>query len=175
MRLIEHMGAHILCDKNIDRSLEPCGLCLRPSPVCSFYLERSSGTVSDMRVDQKKSVCINKVSFRYKVTATSPGTSLCSNIPVICPECPPNAPAVWKYNMSSHMERKHPHIPQNALREEWAISDHEMDVMKQIWSDRHKKKKKKNKKKQGKQGLHISEAHKSALALEEYVRATRHG
>ncbi|KAK0451744.1 hypothetical protein EV421DRAFT_1060672 [Armillaria borealis] len=175
MRLLEHMGAHILYDKNIDRSLEPCGLCLRPSPVCSFYLKRSSGTVSDMRVDQKRSVCINKVSFRYKVAATSPSTSLCSNIPVICPECPPKAPAVWKYNMPSHMKRKHPHVPQNALREEWVVSDLEMDEMKNIWSGRHKNKKskknKKNKKnkKQGKQGLQVSEAHKSALALEDEI------
>ncbi|SJL10364.1 uncharacterized protein ARMOST_13750 [Armillaria ostoyae] len=135
MRLLEHMGAHILYDKNIDRSLEPCGSCLRPSPACSFYLKGSSGTVSDMRVDQKRSVCINKVSFRYKVAAASPSTSLCSNIPVMCPECPPKAPAVWKYNMPSHMERKHPHVPQNALSEEWAVSDLEMDLMKNIWSE----------------------------------------
>ncbi|KAK0194401.1 hypothetical protein F5146DRAFT_927138 [Armillaria mellea] len=171
VRLLEHMGAHILYDKNIDCSLEPCGSCLRPSPVCSLYLKRSSDT--DVRVDQKKSVCINKKSFMHKVAARFPSTSRCSNILVTCPECPPDAPAVWKYNMPSHIKRKHPHVPPNALRKEWVISDDEMDSMKNIWLERHKNKKNKTKnknKKQGKQGLKISEAHKSALALERYVR-----
>ncbi|PBK92562.1 hypothetical protein ARMGADRAFT_930421, partial [Armillaria gallica] len=117
-RLLEHKGAHILYDKNIDRSIEPCGLCLRPSPMCIFYLKRSFGMVSDIQVDQMRSVCVNKVSLKYKIAVTSISTSPCSNAPVICPECPPKAPAVWKYNMPSHMERKHPHVLQNALGEE---------------------------------------------------------
>ncbi len=127
------MGAHILYDKNIDRSVEPCGLRLRPSPMCIFYLKRSFGMVSDIQVDQTKSVCVNKVSFKYKIAVTSTSTSPCSNAPVICPECPLKAPAVWKYNMPSHMEKKHPHALQNALGEEWAISDLQMNLMKIIY------------------------------------------
>ncbi|KAK0223852.1 hypothetical protein IW262DRAFT_1547431 [Armillaria fumosa] len=136
-----------------------------PYIACTIYLKRTSGTISDMRVDQKDSVCINKELFKSKVAPTSPSASPCSNILVTCPECPPKAPAVWKYNMPSHIRRKHPHIPQSALRKEWVVSDREMDLMKKIWSERHKDKKK-NKNKQGKQALQISEAHKSALALE---------
>src|SRR6266536_6169087 len=42
-RVLEHMGGHILFDPSVDCSLEPCGLCLRPSPLCIFYLKKCKG------------------------------------------------------------------------------------------------------------------------------------
>ncbi|TRM60789.1 hypothetical protein BD626DRAFT_435179, partial [Schizophyllum amplum] len=43
-RVIAHVGSHILYDtKNIDRGLEPCGICLRPYTLCQIYLQARVG------------------------------------------------------------------------------------------------------------------------------------
>ena len=37
-KILEHVAAHILFDNTLDATQEPCRLCMRPSPLCSFYL-----------------------------------------------------------------------------------------------------------------------------------------
>ncbi|RXW13089.1 hypothetical protein EST38_g12763, partial [Candolleomyces aberdarensis] len=43
-RVLEHMAVHILFDPKVKASDEPCGLCLRPSPICRFYLKKGKGS-----------------------------------------------------------------------------------------------------------------------------------
>lgn len=42
-RVFEHMEAQMLHDPKIKSTGEPCGLCLRPSPLCVFYLRKRRG------------------------------------------------------------------------------------------------------------------------------------
>jgi hypothetical protein len=57
-RVLEHMAAHILFDSSIDRSSEPCGLCLQPSPLCVYYLKKGKGAGTSEQVDVVKSTLL---------------------------------------------------------------------------------------------------------------------
>ncbi|KAF7330749.1 hypothetical protein MVEN_02413600 [Mycena venus] len=160
-RILEHCAAHLLYDSSINRQHELCGLCMRPTPMCVFYLRKANGKP---QIDWEKSTCRFKISFRYAVAATSTLASPCSNVPVTCPLCGPKRPAVWKYNLEAHFRDVH-HLanPQNFLSSV-TISDDEKTGLKKIWDARHthpqprKLKKKRN-------PLQISEAHSSRLAF----------
>jgi len=62
-KILEHVAAHILFDKSLNSSLELCGLCLRPTPNCVFYLRKGKGVGSSCQVDLKKSRCPNLRRF----------------------------------------------------------------------------------------------------------------
>lgn len=85
-RVLEHMGAHILFDSGVDRTTNPCGLCLLSSQACRYFVGRGKGSKASRHVDSKRSTC--------------------SNVPIPCPLCP-DAPAVWRYNLQSHFLNMH--------------------------------------------------------------------
>lgn len=79
-RVLEHMGAHVLHDSSVDVSYQPCGLCLRPSPICAIYLRKGKGATASNQVDWDKSTCIRPTWFSYSVAEMSSQTSPCSNV-----------------------------------------------------------------------------------------------
>lgn len=102
-RVLTHIGAHVLHDNTLDLSTEPCGLCLRPSNICKFYLSKGKGSNGNTKVDKTRTQgCPNMVSFAYNVAAESTKTSPCSNVPITCPLCPSASPAIWRYNARGH-------------------------------------------------------------------------
>lgn len=100
--ILEHMGAHILFDATLNASEEYCGLCLHPSPMCQIYINKGCGADGRVSVDLSRSTCPNLICFNYKSAAQSSQQSPCSNVPVVCPHCPPSSPAVWRYSLHSH-------------------------------------------------------------------------
>ncbi|KAF7369372.1 hypothetical protein MVEN_00265800 [Mycena venus] len=160
-RILEHCGAHLLYDSSINRQHEHCGLCMRPTPMCVFYLKKSNGKP---QIDWDKSTCLLKVSIRYAVAAESSSASPCSNVSVICTLCGPKRSAVWKYNLEAHFRNVHQlHNPQS-----WpmsiGITDDEKTALKKIWDSRQEYPRPRNMKKK-KNPLVISEAHSSRLAF----------
>jgi hypothetical protein len=59
-RMLEHMGTHILYDSTISRSLQVCGLCLPPTPMCMIYLKGCGGS-KGYSVDMNRSNCVNLI------------------------------------------------------------------------------------------------------------------
>ncbi|KAJ8089166.1 hypothetical protein PM082_014414 [Marasmius tenuissimus] len=146
--VLAHMGSHCLFDTvNTPSLLEPCGLCLRPSPTCAIYLEKGRGHNGRLRVDRKRSTCSNLLSFSYTAAAQSTDNSPCSNVPLICSLCPSGDPAVWKYNMKEHIAIKHAPITPANYKSLWEIGCEERDAMRKIWKNRHREIKSRNTKK----------------------------
>ena len=163
-RILEHMGAHILHDGDLDRSEERCGLCLRPAPMCQFYLRKGRGVAGSVSVDRKKSTCVNMIRFTYATAAISSEASPCSNVPVICSLCPENSPAVWTYSLHAHFRAQHflrslAHFPIKIF-----LSQSEKDGMARVWISRLTVQRPR-KMKQKKPSLAISEAHRAQLYL----------
>ncbi|KAJ7468833.1 hypothetical protein B0H11DRAFT_1731985 [Mycena galericulata] len=50
-KILEHNGAHILFDESIEESDQPCGLCLRPYPICTFELRKTAGSAAAHQID----------------------------------------------------------------------------------------------------------------------------
>lgn len=69
-RVLEHMAAHFLFDRSTNPSLEPCGFCARPYPMCVFYTRKGKGADSGLQVDFKRSHgCERAVPFKYKAAS----------------------------------------------------------------------------------------------------------
>ena len=100
--VLEHMDSHILCDPNVNRTEEQCGLCLRPAAMCPIYVTKGHGVRGRCTVDFAKSTCPNLARFHYKNASESTEKSPCSNIPINCSLCPLGSPAVWTYNLKGH-------------------------------------------------------------------------
>jgi hypothetical protein len=83
--LIQHISSHILFDNSLDKTLQLCGLCFRPSPTCVIYLRKGKGSGSSIQVDLKRSRCPNLQKFSYQHAATgaprSPAQMYPSNAP----------------------------------------------------------------------------------------------
>ncbi|KAF8066505.1 hypothetical protein FPV67DRAFT_1652976 [Lyophyllum atratum] len=163
---LAHVGAHILHDRKPGLSTEPCGLCLRPSALCRFFLTKSKGADGGPKIDTTRSRgCPNMVNFKYAVAANSTATSPCSNVPVSCPLCPvKTSPAVWRYNWKAHFESTHPTVIFADYSSVSDLSNFEKAAMKRVWKDRHKVIVKRVIKKQLPH-LEVSAAHSSRLAL----------
>ncbi|KAJ7874305.1 hypothetical protein B0H14DRAFT_2343741 [Mycena olivaceomarginata] len=162
-RVLAHCGAHLLFDPSINRQHEACGLCMRPTPMCTFYLTRSNGK---FQVDWEKSTCMFRINFQYGVAeCSSSPSSPCSNVPVICPLCGPQHPAVWKYSLEAHFRNVHHLADSRKFPMTVTITDDEKTWMKEIWEARQKYPQPRNMKKKKKNPLEISEAHSSRLAL----------
>ena len=162
-RIIEHSGAHILFDRSIDHTLEPCGLCLRPAPLCKIYLKKTKGRTGNLAIDMRASSCSNLVKFSITVAAAFSDSSPCTNHPMHCPYCPGSSPAVWSYIFREHLCRFHPTVSLKDHESIWAISDLEKERMKQIWDDRLKQPKARRKAQCP--PLVISETHRTCLVL----------
>ncbi|KAF8145703.1 hypothetical protein K438DRAFT_1461495, partial [Mycena galopus ATCC 62051] len=160
-RVLAYCGAHLLFDPSINRQHESCGLCMRPTPMCTFYLRKSNGK---FQVDWEKSTCMFRIHFQYGVAECSSSSSPCSNVPVICALCGPKHPAVWKYNLEAHFRNVHHLTDSRKFPMTIMITDDEKTWMKEIWETRQKYPHPRNLK--NKQNpLEISEAHSSRLAL----------
>ena len=135
--MIEHIGAHILYDPRMIHATGPlCGLCLRPSPLCQFFLGKGKGRNGKVNINQKMSRgCLMKMNYSYSVATESMASSLCSNVPIHCPICPKSDPAIWKYFMRTHFEEKHK-VLLTKHEHLWKLSNFERTEMKKIWIKR---------------------------------------
>ncbi|KAF8978936.1 hypothetical protein BDQ17DRAFT_1175437, partial [Cyathus striatus] len=120
-----------------DQTLQPCGLCLRPYPMCKFYLKKIKGAGAKPKVDYTKSICANPLEFHYSIAETSTRTGPCSNVPLPCPRCPPGAPVIWHYNLCCHLVEEHPSAGLKDYEEQWAITEAEKVQLKEIWNTKH--------------------------------------
>jgi hypothetical protein len=86
--------------------------------------------------------------------------SPCSNVPLRCPLCPKADPAIWKYNLRSHLIRAHNCNDTALYKPLYVISKEESILMKASYlvKVRHSQKKKKP-------VFWISEAHSTRLML----------
>ncbi|KAK0452005.1 uncharacterized protein EV420DRAFT_1274042, partial [Desarmillaria tabescens] len=135
--LLAHIGAHILNESDLP-STEPCGLCGSPSPSCQYYLTRSTKGSTRTKIDYHTSRgCRNlAVRFNYSVAKVSKESAPCSNVPIRCPICPPNAFAIWKYNAKYHFINQHPTVQLDRYKDLWNITESEMKAMKEVWKNR---------------------------------------
>ncbi|KAF9060527.1 hypothetical protein BDP27DRAFT_1429958 [Rhodocollybia butyracea] len=136
-RLLEHIGAHIIFDSSVIRATEPCGFCLRPTPMCRLYLRKARGHKANLQIDTKKSTCPNLVKIWYGTASVSKKSAPCSNVPLLCELCGGlNAAAVWRYNMKEHLTNVHPTADLSKYEHLWSIHQHEITEMKKKWKNR---------------------------------------
>jgi hypothetical protein len=162
-RIIEHSGAHILFDSSIDRNSEPCGLCLRPAPLCKIYLRKTKGRTGNIAIDMRASACSNLIKFSIAIAAQFSDASPCTNHPMRCPYCPNSSPAVWSYTFREHLTHFHPTVPLEDHESIWAVSGPEEERMKQTWDNRLTQPK--ARRKTQRPLLVISETHRTRLVL----------
>lgn len=160
--MLEHMGSHLLNDQQLKSSQVPlCGLCLRPSPLCQYFLKKGKGANANPKVDEKKSKgCSLKVNFTYGTAMKSTKNSPCSNVPLVCPLCPSDSPAIWRYSMKRHMKVSHNKDLVDKYRALWEISKFEELAMEKKYLARRKLGVVTGKKIQP---LEISETHRSRI------------
>jgi len=164
-RVLEHIGAHVLFDRSVNRTEEPCGLCLRPAAICHYYLKKGKGARGSLKIDQEKTrSCPTKPKLSYGVASMSTKSSPCSNIPIICPLCSKLDPAVWRYNIKYHFIRAHPNADLKKYTNLWDLENFEILEMKKKWADRHRVMAKRGKKSKA-APLVISDAHRSQIPL----------
>ncbi|KAH9168605.1 hypothetical protein EDB89DRAFT_1909186 [Lactarius sanguifluus] len=167
-RVLAHITSHILHDLTVDKSQEPCGLCLRPANMCTIYLTKRSGRNYQPTVKYMGIVpCPNATNFSYSAAMVSSKSAPCSNIPLQCPYCPDGSPAVWRYNMRQHFRHRHQGIDITKHEDLWKITPAEATAMAAIWKNRHKQPKRRSKGKL-KVPLKLSEAH-SSRRLSSYI------
>ncbi|TFY55061.1 hypothetical protein EVG20_g9459 [Dentipellis fragilis] len=167
-RILAHIGSHVLYDPSVDRSEEPCGLCLRPGALCSIYLTKRLGRNGQWSVKYGGTEpCPNSINFSYTVAVTSSPSSPCSNAPLVCSICPDEAPAVWRYNLWSHFLCRHPTVPSAKYAELWTLASDEMTAMVALWNSRKKQPKKRGKGKDY-EPLKLSDAHTLRM-LSSYI------
>ncbi|KDQ06436.1 hypothetical protein BOTBODRAFT_91080, partial [Botryobasidium botryosum FD-172 SS1] len=65
----------------------PCGFCGRAGAHCEVFLTRSSTGARTV----KSPSCPFAYNFRYKAAAKFTKASPCTNVPIDCSLCPPNA------------------------------------------------------------------------------------
>ena len=164
-RIVEHIGAHILHDHSVDRLSEPCGLCLRPAPLCKIVLKKAKGKTGQLAIDMEASSCPNLVKFSITTAAGCTNTSPCTNHPIVCPHCDhlESSPVVWSYNFRSHLIRKHPRIPLQDHSDILVLTKLEKDGMQRVWEACFKQQKVRRKSQHA--PLVILETHHSHLVL----------
>ncbi|KAJ7822071.1 hypothetical protein B0H14DRAFT_3732640 [Mycena olivaceomarginata] len=124
--ILAHIGAHILHDPTVDSSTQPCGLCLRPWPMCQFFLKKSSSAANTLTLNMAISRgCPNLVYFSYGTTLISKDSSPSSNVPLKCPLCGPKEPAIWRYFFKQHLIQHHPDVGLVKYSHLWELSEAE--------------------------------------------------
>lgn len=136
-RVLEHIGAHILCDQTMTCTEPLCGLCLRPPALCQYYLKKGKGAKASLKIDEQKSRgCLVKVSYNFKSTSRSTKGSPCSNMPITCPVCPSSDPAIWRYFLKDHFRQVHGPELKKKYVSLWELTNFEEMEMKKIWRKR---------------------------------------
>ncbi|KAH9027882.1 hypothetical protein EDB85DRAFT_2170547 [Lactarius pseudohatsudake] len=130
-----------------------------------IYLRKAHGTAGSVSVDRKKSKCINMTHFNYATAFTSSEASPCSNVPIICPHCPDDSPAVWTYSLHAHFRERHRIQSPGDFPITICLSQSEKDGMRKVWNSRFKAPKQ-HKKKLNQPSLAILEAHHARLYLQ---------
>lgn len=171
-KLVEHMGMHILHDPMVKLVADnPCGFCCSTGPGCVVRLKKGKGRGGNLQIDVSNSRCINgnvvKISLASAGRSTAPR---CSNIPVICPLCPDGFPAIWKYNLPTHIAGAHETARLENFKKLCHIEPVEVGALKNLWR-RPRRPSARVIRDLG--GAIISEAHSARLAL-RYVRLDDH-
>ncbi|KAF8148942.1 hypothetical protein B0H34DRAFT_668127, partial [Crassisporium funariophilum] len=137
-RVLEHIGAHILFDPSIIHSALPlCGLCLRPAPLCQYFLKKGKGVHASLTINTESSKgCLIKTKYSYRVASESTASSPCSNVPLRCPLCPKADPAVWRYFLKTHFLEKHKTATLSKYEHLWKLTNFETSEMRKIWAKR---------------------------------------
>ncbi|KAJ6577547.1 hypothetical protein B0H19DRAFT_932108, partial [Mycena capillaripes] len=163
-RVLEHNGVHILFDESIKAVDQPCGLCLRPFPMCRFVFLKGAGTVAARQIDWARSTCLNPLKFQMAAAMKSSEKSPCTNYLILCPlHC---GVVVWTYNLIAHLKsslhnlRSFDNIPSFYRR-----AESELDRMRAVWDNRQNYPKARKTKKKQKAPLRISDAHRSIMAM----------
>lgn len=168
-RIVEHISAHILHDRSVNRASEPCGLCLRPAPLCKIILKKAKGKNGKISINMNASSCPNLVNLSIKVATGCSESSPCTNHPVACPYCDNSeaSPVVWSYNFRFHLLQKHPRVSLENHSDIFTLTKFEKDGMKGMWDHRHKQQK--LHRKTQRPPLVILETHRSRLVLKYVV------
>ena len=137
-KILEHITMHILFNNLLDNTKEYCRLCMCPSPLCSFYLQKGKGAGSVQQINKCVSRCLNFMGrLFYLAAATECPNSPCTNILVTCPLCPSTSAAVWKYNMKIHLVQTHPSTKGSDFPKAYANSNSKKAALKIQWEKRH--------------------------------------
>ena len=124
--VVQHMGEHFLHDGGAKGLVNPCRFCLSTGQVCFIYLKKAKGSDRANTIDMRKSRCPNLCTIKLGFAAKSSAKSLCTNVPLICPLCPKDVQAVWKYNMKRHIESIHPEAKAEDYADLYTISTTEI-------------------------------------------------
>ncbi|KAJ7575293.1 hypothetical protein C8J56DRAFT_801750, partial [Mycena floridula] len=159
----ENVAAHILHDDGFVAGSNTCGLCFANG--CVWYIKTKRKVLTVLAIDAKLTTCPNFKKLSYKSAAGSIASSPSSNVPIKCPRCPANSPAVWKYNMPAHFQLEHSNAPRAALDAVYNLDDSEKEWMKDLWKKRPTKLKDTTAQKGSGKPLVISEAHRADMVL----------
>ncbi|KAF8989979.1 hypothetical protein BDQ17DRAFT_1170323, partial [Cyathus striatus] len=77
--------------------------------------------------------CPNLRKFQLKQAATFADRSPCTNHPIQCEFCPENSPAVWKYNLQSHILDNHPTASIERQEKRFKVTEQEQTLMKAVF------------------------------------------
>ncbi|KAJ7763762.1 hypothetical protein B0H16DRAFT_1311000, partial [Mycena metata] len=121
---------HILFDPKIDRSTEPCGICLSPAPACEFHVT----TTGKVKVISARIKCPNSaMHFRYSTAAKSAESAPSSNVPIHYTFCPTASLAPWRYNFLHRLRSLHPTAPEDKYAPIWKLDSEEMKRLKKVF------------------------------------------
>ncbi|KAJ7455119.1 hypothetical protein FB451DRAFT_1049058, partial [Mycena latifolia] len=164
-RVLEHNGAHILFDKTIMDVDQPCGLCLRPYPMCTFVFQKSDGNAAARQIDWSRSTCLNPLKFQMAAAMRSSENSPCTNYLVLCPlQC---GFLVWTYNLTAHY-RGTPHNLKSLdnIPVIYTRAPLELTWMNRSWTTRHEiPTTRKLTKPKPKKQLALSDAHRAVMVF----------
>jgi len=135
---VKHIGAHILHDPSVNHSSEPCGLCLRPTPLCKIVLKKGKGQAGKLSIDIEASTCPNLMRLSIAVVAVCSNSSPCTNHPMICPLCNDSEPhsVVWLYNFRFHLLCRHPRVSMEDYNDIIVLTKLKKERMKCTWTHR---------------------------------------
>ncbi|KAJ7246639.1 hypothetical protein C8J57DRAFT_1081377 [Mycena rebaudengoi] len=163
--LLQHNGGHILFDPTFRRADQRCGLCLRPFPMCEFYLTGGSGTDSARQVDWKRSTCLRQVTFSMAAAQKWSESSPCTNHLIPCPlTC---GLVIWTYNIEAHYRGiRHGLTSLENVHLGYNMANGEYELMKKLFENRQNYPRPRNlKATKAVPPLTISTAHSSNLAF----------
>ena len=163
-QLVRHMAMHLLHDKRLKDADNPCGFCLRPGTTCAIYLKTTTRNGKrTSHIDMARSRCPNLRTLSITPAATFSSNSPCTNHPLECSLCDKGSPAVWKYNLRSHLLHVHRatvNLPE--YRKLYELSEDEETYLKADWLA---PKRTTRRRKRAAKVLKISDAHTSRVAL----------
>jgi hypothetical protein len=105
--LVRHMAPHIIYDSE-ELGAFPCGFCL--GSTCKIFISKRRGAQGKLFINTEASTCDNVSSLSLqerKKKNTSKDRPPITNKPIVCPACGMAAPAVWNYNLKSHLQQVH--------------------------------------------------------------------